>query len=582
MTVEAVVTVVTLLAMIVGLASRRLSPAAAVLGALGVLFLTGVLSTAEAFSGFSNPAPITIAGLYVIAAAVSRTGALEPIFSRILPDSSSVRAGTARIAASAGLSSAFMANTPIVAMAIPRIRKWATQRQLASSKFLIPLSYAAVLGGTLTVIGTSTNLIVSGLMVDADMEALGFFEVAKIGLPVFLVGIVAIIVLGPIVLPERNVPQPADPDGRPFSVSMVVVPDGPLDGAGVEAAGLRNLNAVYLIEVERAGRPIAPIGPQFVLEASDRLVFAGAVDQIVDLQSMAGLRSAESEHLALVDDGRQILYEAVVGPGSPLAGTNLKDSDFRAVYQAAVVAIHRSGTRIGGKLGQVEIRAGDILLLLAGPDFRNRFRDRRDFLLVSRFDGDPPPVDRKAPWAWLALLIVIAMPALGLASVLWATVLGVGVVVASGALSRSEARDSVDFGVILMIGGALGLGKAVEVSGLSESLTDMIDTLGPTSAIVAVLIVTIVLTEMVTNAAAVALMFPVVIGVAVEANVDIRLAVIALAVAGSASFLSPIGYQTNTMVYGPGGYQFFDYARLGAPLTAIVLATTVLLEPVFW
>ena len=209
---EALITLVALGAMVAALATRRLSPAVSVLGALAVLFLTGVLSTQEAFAGFSNPAPITIAGLYVVAAAVSRTGALESVFARILPRSSSnVRAATARIAASAGLGSAFVANTPIVALAIPRIRKWAADCQLPASKFLIPLSYAAMLGGTLTVIGTSTNLIVSGLMVDAGMDPFGFFEMARIGLPVFLVGIVLIIRVGA----HRHARTPAGAASRP-------------------------------------------------------------------------------------------------------------------------------------------------------------------------------------------------------------------------------------------------------------------------------------------------------------------------------------------------------------------------------
>ena len=288
---------------------------------------------------------------------------------------------------------------------------------------------------------------------------------------------------------------------------------------------------------------------------------------------MPGLQSSEREHLALVDDGRQTLFEAVVGPGSPLSGATLKGADFRARYQAAVVAIHRSGSRIGGKLGQVEIKPGDTLLILAGPDFHRRFRDQQDFLLVSQFDGDPPPVDRKAPWAWLALGVVVVLPAFGVASVLWATVLAVAIVIASGTLDRTEAKDSIDFAVILMIGGALGLGKAVEVSGLSTSITDSIVGLGPTAGLLAVVGVTVVLTELVTNAAAVALLFPIALTVADQADIDPRLVLIALAVAGSASFLSPVGYQTNTMVYGPGGYRLADYQRLGLPLMLATIAT---------
>ena len=577
MSADAWITLGVILGMIVGLVSGRISPPVGVLGATGLLYLLGVIEADEAFSGFSNIAPITVAGLYVLAEGISKTGALRPILRVTLGTVSGTRTSVARLVAPTAAASAFVANTPIVAMLLPEVTRWSDTRGRSASKYLIPLSYASILGGTLTVIGTSTNLLVSGLIEESGGEPFSLFEMIKVSGPVALVGLLVIIVVGAPLLPPRRRPRHASDDSdRPFTVAMRVVPGGPLDGRSVEAADLRHLEGVFLAEIRRQDRNIAPVAPEQTLRADDELVFVGQVDQIVDLQGRRGLEPASGDPLRdLPAEATNAFFEAVIGAASPLVGNTLAGIGFRGRYQAAVVGIHRAGEAVHAKLGDVPLRAGDTLLLLAGRDFRNRWRERTDFLLVSRLDGPDLRASAKAPIAALALALVALLPVFDVMTVTRATVLAAGVLVLARVLSPREARDAVDLNVVLMIGGAFGLGAAVQSSGLAETIADgLLDatsSFGDFGVVLGLLLSTMILTELVTNTAAAALVFPTAVTVAADSGLDVRITLIGVAVAASCSFLTPIGYQTNTMVYGPGGYRFTDYLRLGVPLSIIVI-----------
>ncbi|MEM7324460.1 MAG: SLC13 family permease [Actinomycetota bacterium] len=581
MNLDAVITVVVLVAMIGGLVTGRLSPPSAILGATAALYVAGVTSAAEAFSGFANPAPITVAGLYVIAGAIERTGAIQPLVSRVLGRPTGDRRDLARLTAPAAAASSLLANTPIVAMLVPAVTRWADQHRRSASTYLIPLSYATILGGSVTVIGTSTNLVVSGLLVQAGQEPLAMFDLARVGLPLALIGLAIIVALGPALLPARRRPRDVAA-GRDFTVCMDVDVDGPIDGRSVTEAGLRHLSGVYLVEIVRPERTIAPVAPNQTLRGGDRLVFAGQVDDVVDLRAIRGLTPSEAGAVDILDaeDGLAF-FEVVIGAASPIVGRTPADFDFRGRYQGAVLGIHRSGERIGDKIGVVRLRAGDTLLVLAQQGFRRRWRDTGDFLLVSRLDAPMTPSATKGPLALAALAAVVLLPVLGVVSVTRATVAAGVALVLVGVLRPREARDAIDANVVLMIGGAFGLGEAVRASGLADGVaTGVIDGFGwagTAGAVVGLVLATMLLTELITNAAAVALIFPIALGVAEEVALDPRLLMIGLAVAGSASFLTPIGYQTNTMVYGPGGYRFTDYLRLGAPLSLLTVAVVTTL-----
>lgn len=587
MSADAWITLVVVLAVLLAMVRDLLAPSAAMFGGMVVLLVAGVVDAGQALSGFSNPAPITVAALFVLARAVEKTGALTPIVSTALGEGTGRRASLARLSIPTVASSAFLNNTPIVAMLIPQVSAWAERHDRSPSHYLMPLSFAAILGGVITVIGTSTNLVVSGLLDEAGLGELGFFEIAAVGLPVAVLGTTVMVLLAPRVLPaRRSVRGEILEEGRRYVTHMVVEPGGPLEGKTVEAAGLRNLRAGFLATIERGVEPPRPARPTSLLRGGDRLRFVGRADQIVDLQAIRGLTSSESEQVSDLDQIPERYFEAVVAPGSALAGRSLKQADFRRTYQAAVLAIHRSGQLVEGKLGQVPLHAGDTLILLADRGFAGRWRDRGDFLLVAPMGGSPPVAGAKAVWVGVIGVAIVLSASTGLVSILQASLLGAVAIVALGILSPAEARSAVDLNVIVVIAAAFGVAAGVEVSGLAETvatgIVSVFDGLGAVGILAGVVVTTVLLTGMVSNNAAALLMFPIAVATAAQAGLDPRGFAVAIAVAASADFLTPVGYQTNTMVYGPGGYRFGDYARLGAPLTAIVIGTILVAVPRFW
>ncbi|MDP8960011.1 MAG: SLC13 family permease [Actinomycetota bacterium] len=581
------VTLAVLAAVLVGLALDRVSPATAVLGGLVVLLLTGVLTPTEAFSGFANPATVTIAALFVVSRAVQQTGLLGSTVQRILGDGEGARSPLVRLVAPIVMLSSVIANTPIVATLASPVRDWAERHGRPASHYLMPLSFAAILGGLVTTIGTSTTLVVSGLLDQLGFEPFSLLEITPVGLPVALAGGVALVATAPRVLPDRRNPlQQVATGERAYTFHARVEPGGPLDGAGIRAASLRALEGVYLAGVERGGREVAPVAPEEVLEGGDVLTFVGRVDHVRDLVSRPGLKSAEEQHVDLLRIARRSFFEVVLGPSSALVGQTPKELAFRGRYNAAIIAIHRAGERVMGKLGEVRLHAGDALLLLADPRFDERWRDRRDFLVVVALDDEDVRVDRRA---WLALGVLAAMvvaAASGLMPILQATLAAVFVLVATRTVSIQQARDALDLDVLLIIAGSLGLGAAVESSGVAATVANgiagMATTAGALGALAAILVGMVVLTEIITNTAAAALMLPIALQVATRVGADPHAFAIAIAVGGSASFLTPIGYQTNTIVYGLGGYRFGDYWRLGLPITAITVVSAMLVIPLVW
>jgi di/tricarboxylate transporter len=573
---SAVLTLAIVVAMITVLVREWVAPSVAVVTAMIALLVLGVIDTPSALAGFSNPAPITVAALFVLARAVEKTGALQPLVSRTLSAGGAPGRSLLRILLPTAGASALFNNTPIVAMLVPQVSAWATRHGKAVSLYLMPISFAAILGGMVTLIGTSTNLIVSGLLEESGQAPLGMFEMTTTGGTVAILGLVVVLLLAPRVLSLRRGPlESFDASFREYAVEMQVAPGGPVDGATVESAGLRHLQGVFLARIGRRERVIAPVGPDEVLRGGDRLGFVGRADLVVDLQSTRGLRSAEHKHADGFRDARHSFYEAVVSPISPLVGRTLAESDFREQYGAAVLAVHRAGGRVKDKLGTVELKAGDTLLLLADGGFHDRWRDRRDFLLVAKLDGALPTGSRRGLFVLGTTVAVVVLAAVGVLPVLKGALLAAVLMVATGILTPNEARNALNLDVLLVIAAAFGVGAAIEQSGLAAMLAEALVIpaafFGTAGALFGIVVATVVLTELITNNAAAVLMFPVAQVAANSAGGDPRSFAIAVALAASASFLTPIGYQTNTMVYGPGGYRFMDYSRLGAPLTIIVI-----------
>jgi di/tricarboxylate transporter len=368
---DAWLTLVVVVVTIVLLAIERVPPFVTILSAVVFLFIAGVIDQEQAFAGFSNPAPITVAALYVLAGATEVTGALESLTTRVLggrrgDDSiASERRDLARVVFPTTLGSSFIANTPLVGMLAPRVAGWAQRSGRSPARYLMPLSYAAVFGGCITVIGTSTNLTVSGLLEDAGMDPVGLFEITPVGFPIAIAGAILLVILTPRLLPRRATQNESGRGVREFTVEMEVRRGSSLAGRSVADAGLRNLEGVFLVAVERDGHLLAPVRPEEVLEERDRLTFAGNVTRILDLQRVQGLTPAAEPHFPPVGPGTDVgTFEVVIAEGSPLVGSTLKEVGFRGRYGAAVYAIHRAGTHIPGKLGEARLRAGDLLLVL--------------------------------------------------------------------------------------------------------------------------------------------------------------------------------------------------------------------------
>ena len=551
---------------------ERVGAATGFLGATVLLLLAGVLTPSEAFAGFSNSAPITVAALFVLARAVEKAGLLYRLTHAILGAADQGRLTLAKLVSSIAALSGFMNNTPLVAVAAPQVADWAHRRGLPPSKYLMPLSYATILGGVITTVGTSTNLVVSGMLEADGYGALDLFDVTPVGLPVAIAGCALLVWLAPVLLPVRRTARAELEEGtREFVISMRVVPGGPLDGVTVEEGGLRHLQGVFLFQVNRGKEVLAPVSPTVVFMGDDLVSFAGQIDMIVDLQRMPGLVSAEAKHVA--PEGHHVLVEAVVGWQSPLVGRTLREVEFRRQYQAAVLAIHRAGSRVESKLGAVTLAPGDTLLLLTDPGFITRWRHRRDFLLVAQLDA-PAPGPARYTWRVALIAAAIVLPvALDLVPMLQMAVAGALAFVVARVLTATEAIESIDTDVYILISASLGLGTAMDKSGLAQSLADTLvwalADAGSVGPIVGVVLATVVLTELVTNNAAAAIMYPIAAATALSVGIDVRAMAIAVAVMASCSFLTPIGYQTNMMVYGPGGYRFLDYTRLGTPLTVV-------------
>lgn len=561
-------------------------------GAIGVLseFSERLPGPRELASGFGNEAIVTIAVLFVVAEGLSQTGGMSLLTDRVLGRPRSVLGAQARLALPVTATSAFLNNTTVVAMFMPVVNDWQKKTGLVGSKVFIPLSYFAIFGGVCTLIGTSTNLIVQGLLVDAHLPTMGMFTITKIGVPVAITGVLYVLIASRWLLPERRAASKTLDDAREYTVEMLVEPGSAVDGKTVEDAGLRHLQHAYLVEIERDGESIVAVAPDQRLRGGDRLIFVGIVAAVVDLQKIRGLRPATEQVFKLADRSRanRVLVEAVVGRSCPVVGMSIREARFRTRYDAAVIAVHRGGERLVRKIGDIELRVGDTVLVEAHPRFVDAHRHSRELFLVSVPGSQPLRHDR----AWTAIGILGVMVVVNAAesfthvSLLIAASVAATLMIATGCVSLEQARKSIDGHVLLAIGAAIGLGKAMDKSGaagtLAEGLIGLTASLGPRAVLLGVYVTTLLGTEFLTRSAAVVIAFPVAKAAALSLGVPFMPFAIAIAIAGSSGFALPTAYQTHLMVYGPGGYRFTDFVRMGLPLDLLIMAVTVLLVPMLF
>lgn len=586
LTWEAWLTLAVITLMMAALVKSAGRPDIVLLGSLGTLLVAGVLTPEQAFAGFSNSAVLAVGSLFVVAAGVQKTGVLNFADRLLFPRTANLRVATARLMLTTASMSAFLNNTPIVAMLIPRVQAWSDKTGIPTSKLMIPLSFGAIVGGMTTLIGTSTNLLVSGLMESSGYGSLGMFDLAWVGVPAALGAILYFVIAGHRFLPDRRTDEKQEYGVRDCLFELRVSANSPLAGLTVEEAGLRALQDAYLVHLHR-GEDVIPSSPETALRGGDVLTFLGHSLMLDRLSERPGLERAQ-ESVDGPDDRTLSIYEAVIKPSSHLVGRSLRDVGFRERYQGVVLGIHRRDTAIEGPLGRIQLQAGDMLIIEARGGFDERWSQQRDdfYLVASR---QVEPVRREGWRALLALSIlvgVVLLAAFDVAPIVTTAFVGAIAMIGTGCLRGREARAAVDIQVLLVIAAALGLGRAIEVSGLASvvahAITSQATTFGVVGAIIAVYLATSALTELITNNAAAALMLGVGLVSAQDLGVPPEAFAVTVAIAASASFLTPIGYQTNLMVLAAGGYRFSDFIKAGLYVNLVVGTIAVTMVWLVW
>jgi len=571
---------------LVSLYFNLVGPAFTFVLAVLVLGIAGILTPREILSGFGNEQIIIIIILLLIGDIIRKKGVLNVFFEkRVFNGSSTYGNFMARMTFMIAGSSAFLNNTPLVAVMMPYVSGWAKKHQIAVSKLLIPLSYAAILGGTATLIGTSTNLIVNGMVADQtlfpDFKEIGIFHFAWVGVPMTIIGIVYLLLFSKKLLPSNaDTMDKVVSNRREYLVDTRITPNSDFVGKSVGEANLRNLKSLYLVEVQRGEEFFSPISPHFVLEGNDVLTFAGNTQAIAELMEPdSGLNPIE---VGMYKNKPQTqLLEIVVSYNSNLLRKTVKEAHFRSRFDAAVIAIHRNGEKINGKLGQVVLEAGDVLLLLAGEDFSSLSNLTRDFYPISKLRTYVKPKRLDAIVLIGGLITAIALSALHLVPLFLGVVSLLAIIFVLKIANPKDIQSGIDFDLALIIALSLALGTAMIKTGVAADLALGVIALfrpfGTLGLLTGIYLVTTVLAAYITNKAAVALLFPIVLTIAKTEGLPPEPFVLLIAYAAAANFITPIGYQTNLMVYGPGGYRFGDYMKIGLPLTLLYMVGAVLI-----
>ncbi|MBU1393038.1 MAG: SLC13 family permease [Gammaproteobacteria bacterium] len=562
-----------LLGLVAGLISGRINPAVLFLFAFLLCYLLGMVALDTALTSFTNIGLVTLVLLVLAATALEKTSLLGKL-SQVIGNSS-LPTTMAKLGLSTALLSSFTNNTAVVASLIGVVRR---NQAHAPAKLLLPLNYAAILGGTLTLIGTSTNLIVNSFVENAGLPALGFFEFTPVAVVIVIAGMLLLILLANI-LPDRR--EESDEEALPYLLEAHVAKGSSLVGRSVVDNKLRALKKLYLVELERSGICICPVPPQLVLQADDVLRFSGAVESVELLHQFDGL-DWFGKHQAK----GQNLVEAVLAPSSSLVGSTLKASRFREQFDAAVMAIRRGNHPLKGGLGDIILQPGDVLLLTPGDGFSNSAKLSSEFAAISGLDLNVRLDSHRGRWVLLGFAVTIVLSVTDVLPLAKGLVLLLLSYFAIGAVTLAELKRRFPLELVVIVGSALGLANLMMSTGLADSLAQgllsVINGYGVFGAFIGVYLMTLLLTELVTNNAAAALAFPIAYAIALNYGVDARPFIMAVVFGASASFISPYGYQTNLMVFNAGNYRFSDFVRLGLPLSVLYSLIVIFMVPIIF
>ncbi|CAH8183696.1 SLC13 family permease [Vibrio aestuarianus] len=562
-----------LLGIITCLLATRIKPSFIFAGAAFVAFMAGMIELKSVAANFTNSSLLTLILLVLASAALEKTRLISWV-------SRSISEGTlgsvvAKLGLSTALLSSFTNNTAVVVSLIGAVKR---NQQHAPSKLLIPLSYAAIFGGTLTLIGTSTNLIINSFVEDAGLPSLGFFAPTMIGLAVLFGGVLILIPLS-YFLPNYDDQSQED---LPYFLEARVEAGSPLVGRSISENNLRALRKLFLAEVIRNGETVASVDPDFILQAKDRLLFCGDIESVSTLQEIQGLTLFGQHHL-----NGQSFVEVVVSSSASFCNKTLKSSQFRERFDAVVVAIRRGHERLEGGLGNIILTAGDTLVLVPGKRFdAERRAHRREFVLINDLDSSAKLDSHKSSLVLIGFVAVIAASLLGIIPIIKGLLGYLLVMLICGIVQINELRRRFPIDIVVIVGSALSIAQLMISSGLSARMGQMFieafNGWGVFGALVATYFVTLVLTELVTNNAAAALAFPIGYSMAIGYGVDPMPFIMAVLFGASASFISPYGYQTNLLVYSVGNYKLSDYVRIGVPISLVYSALVLTLIPQFF
>lgn len=547
----------------------------ALLFAVLVFHFSGVLSTQELIAGLSNTSIISVLLITIITAGLRNHFNLEKYFTRLFDGGSSIHIFLLKMCSQVALLSSIVNNTPVVALLTPYVYNWGKKKGFSPSKLLIPLSFATIMGGMITIIGTSTTLVLNGFMEEYREAPFHFTSFLIIGLTVTVVGVLFLAFVAPSLLPDHS--NPSDEFNRrirEYLIETKLNADAGIVGKTIQEAGLRNLQGAFLAEILRDQKSIYPVGPQEILQSNDTLIFVGNTERIIELVEQNQdisfpknvLSAAEQTHIA----------EAVISFNSSLIGKRIKDTDFRNRYDAAIVAVHRNGEKLKGKIGELKLMAGDLLLLFAGSEFQERVDIYKDLIMISA-EAKEEKASRPIQWFfWIFLVANLTLLILGYFQLFTFLACQFAFMIGTKMINLRLIKRELDLNLAAILVLSLAISTAIIKTGTGAWLADgMISFLmpyGQAVLIIGLLLITTLLTSFISNVGAVSVAFPIAYAITQQMGVDGTVFYLAIAYAASAAFLTPIGYQTNLIIYGPGSYTFKDFFKVGLPVTLLYLS----------
>lgn len=574
---QQVVVLMTIIGMMMALFKDWAKPVLIFLAANILFLMTGITSSADMLAGLANEQLLSVLLLLVISDVLRKSGLLDIVFKSLFPQRLTYQGFLLRKSVVVTFISGFVNNTPLVAILMPYVYQWCRQKNVSPSKVMLPLSYTTILGGTLTLVGTSTNLVVNGFVTQAGFKPLGFFDFTMAGMGVASVGILYVAFIMPKFLPDRKgLLENYNQSLREYIVETFIDKNSPLIDKTIEQAGLRHLKGLYLAEIIRGDELIPAVGPTEKMMEGDVLIFAGETATIVDLlQSNPGLSLPGS----IMRKGKEKanVVECIISAQSSLIGQTFRDSNFRALFNASVVAVSRNGERVRGKLGELVLEQGDLLLLMTGHDFDERSNASNDIFVINRLKDITNFSLLKSALLGAGIVSAFVLSAVGIFTLFKALLLILCVIGLLNFGRYNELKASLDLDLFFVLALSLGFAKAMHNSGLDATIASGIQESAlqmdhPVALLFIVYLATNVLSMLVSNKAGVAIMFPVTVSLLKLMNiVEPAPYFLAIAFAGSAEFMTPYGYQTNLMVYGPGGYRFRDYIRAGWMLSVMCM-----------